>query len=229
MKLSDLRFHLSRISTNAKTGPIPVSTGSRATCPDTCPFKKNGCYGDNYGLNFHWDAVTKGFRGVDWRAHMAQIVALPGGQLWRAWQAGDMPHKAGKISRTFLRALIKANKGKRGFTYSHHSLTIGDNLGLLRMANRQGLTVNVSTESEAQADAAVSAGLPAVVVVPGDESRTTWHTSGGNVVLICPAQRSDTKTCADCGLCQARGKRVIIGFVAHGTRSAKVEAALSAA
>ena len=167
--------------------------------------------------------------GVDWRAHMAQIAALPIGQLWRAWQAGDMPHKAGKISRTFLRALIKANHGKRGFTYSHHSLTIGDNLSLLRMANRQGLTVNVSTESEAQADAAVSAGLPAVVVVPGDESRTTWHTEGGNVVLICPAQRSDTKTCADCGLCQSRGRRVIIGFLAHGTRSAKVEAALSAA
>ena len=229
VKLDDLRFHLSRVSTNAKTGPIPVSTGSRATCPDSCPFKANGCYADNYGLNFHWNAITNGTRGVDWKAHMAQIAALPIGQLWRAWQAGDMPHKAGKISRTFLRALIKANKGKRGFTYSHHSLTIGDNLSLLRMANRQGLTVNVSTESEAQADAAVSAGLPAVVVVPGDESRTTWHTSGGNVVLICPAQRSDTKTCADCGLCQTRGKRVIIGFLAHGTRSAKVEAALSAA
>jgi hypothetical protein len=157
---------------------------------------------------------------------MAQIAALPMGQLWRAWQAGDMPHNAGKISRTFLRALIDANHGKRGFTYSHHSLTTGENLSLLKMANRQGLTVNISTESEEQADAAVSAGLPAVVVVPSNESRTTWHTSGGNVVLICPAQRSDTKTCADCGLCQTRGKRVIIGFLAHGSRSAKVDAVL---
>jgi hypothetical protein len=229
MKLSDLRFHLSRVSSNAKTGPIPVTTNSRVTCPDTCPFKENGCYADNYGLNFHWDAITKGVRGVNWKEHLRNIATLPADQLWRACQAGDLPHKAGKISRTFLRGLIAANRGKRGFTYSHHKLAVGDNLSLLRMANRQGFTVNVSTESESQADAAVSAGLPAVVVVPGDESRTTWHTSGGNVVLICPAQRSDTKTCADCGLCQARGKRVIIGFLAHGTRSAKVEAAISAA
>ena len=63
VKLDDLRFHLSRISTNVKTGPIPVSTGSRATCPDTCPFKANGCYADNHGLNFHWNAVTNGTRG----------------------------------------------------------------------------------------------------------------------------------------------------------------------
>ena len=228
-KLSSLRFHLSLVSTNVKTGPIPVSTGSRATCPDSCPFKANGCYADNYGLNFHWDAITTGKRGVGWKQHLRDIAGLPEGQLWRAWQAGDMPHTSGKISRTFLRGLIEANRGKRGFTYSHHKLTVGDNLSLLRMANRQGLTVNVSTESESQADTAVAAGLPTVVVVPGDEQRATWHTPAGNTVLVCPAQRSDTKTCANCALCQTRGKRVIIGFLAHGTRSAKVESALSEA
>ncbi len=227
MQLASLKFHLSRVSTNAKTGPIPVSTGSRTTCPDTCPFKKNGCYADNYGLNFHWNAITNGTRGVGWKQHLEEISALPTGQLWRAWQAGDMPHKLGKISRTFLRGLVAANRGKRGFTYSHHKLTTGENLSLLKMANRQGLTVNVSTESESAADDAIASGLPAVVVVPGSETRTTWHTKGGNVVLVCPAQRSDTKTCADCGLCQSRGKRVIIGFLAHGTKSATVESALS--
>lgn len=224
--LSSLRFHLSRVSANAKTGPIPVSTSSRATCPDSCPFKKHGCYADNHGLNFHWDAVTRGDRGVDWKQHLHDVAALPTGILWRAWQAGDLPHTAGRISRRFLHGLIRANKGKRGFTFTHHRLSLGENLQLLRQANRQGLTINVSTESEAAADSAIAAGLPAVMVVPSSEQRTTWRTAAGNAVLICPAQRSDTKTCADCGLCQARGKRVIIGFLAHGTRASKAEAVL---
>lgn len=224
MKLSALRFHLSRFSSNTKTGAIPVSTGSRATCPDSCPFKKHGCYADNYGLNFHWDAITRGERGVDWKQHLRDVAALPAGILWRAWQAGDLPHTAGRISRRFLLGLIQANKGKRGFTYTHHKLSLGENLQLIRQANRQGLTINVSTESESAADSAIAAGLPAVVVVPSDEQRTTWHTPAGNVVLVCPAQRSDTKTCADCGLCQSRGKRVIIGFIAHGTSKGKIDA-----
>jgi hypothetical protein len=42
--LQTLRFHLTRVSSNAKTGKIPVSTSSKATCPATCPFMGNGCY-----------------------------------------------------------------------------------------------------------------------------------------------------------------------------------------
>ena len=40
--LSALRFHLSRVSTNSKTGPIPVSTSSAVTCPPSCPFNQGG-------------------------------------------------------------------------------------------------------------------------------------------------------------------------------------------
>lgn len=224
--LASLRFHLSRVSTNPKTGPIPVSTSSRATCSPSCPFIGNGCYADNHGLNFHWDAVTRGERGMPWQGFCAAIAALPKGILWRMNQAGDLPHTAGRISRRFLQGLIQANQGKKGFTYTHHNLALGENLQLVRQANRQGLTINVSTESESAADSAIAAGLPAVMVVPSGEQRTTWRTAAGNAVLICPAQRSDTKTCADCGLCQNRGKRVIIGFLAHGTRARKAEAML---
>lgn len=227
--LASLRFHLSLISSNVKTGPIPVSTSSRATCSPSCPFLLNGCYADNYGLNFQWNAVTKGERGVSWREFCSAIAALPKGALWRHNQAGDLPHTRGRISRRFLDGLIAANKGRRGFTYTHHTLAIGDNRVLIKRANRQGLTINVSTETESAADAAIADGLPAVMVVPSDETRATWHTPAGNVVLVCPAQRSDNRSCADCGLCQKRGSRVIIGFIAHGTRARKVDAALQGA
>jgi hypothetical protein len=108
-------------------------------------------------------------------------------------QAGDLPHTAGRISRRFIKGIVAANRGRRGFTYTHHDLSKGENLPLLRFANRNGFRVNVSTESEAAADRAIAAGLPAVIAVPSTETRKTWHTPAGNAVLVCPAQRSDTK------------------------------------
>ena len=229
--LKNLRFHLSRVSTNSKTGPIPVSTSSKATCPPTCPFLGgNGCYGDNHGLNFHWRLVTNGSRGVTASEFFRLIAALPSGQFWRANQAGDLPHTRGRISRRFLRGLIAANSGRRGYTYSHHDLALGENLALIRQANRQGLTINVSTETEAAADRAIAAGLPAVVAVPSTETRLAWNTPAGHRVVVCPAQRDGSIVdCSTCQLCYKRpaGNRLIIAFLAHGTSKAKANAAIA--
>jgi hypothetical protein len=227
-KLSDLRFHLTRVSSNVKTGPIPVSTSSKATCPASCPFAGNGCYAESGPLALHWAAVTRGERGQPLREFMAAIAALPAGQLWRHGQAGDFPHTAGRISRRYLRAIIAANRGRNGYTYSHHSLAIGENASLIRSANRNGFTVNVSTESMAAADSAIAAGLPAVLAVPSDERGTSWRTPAGNRVIVCPAQRSDTTTCADCKLCHKRPRNLIIAFIAHGTGKRKASAAIAA-
>ena len=226
--LKNLRFHLSRVSTNSKTGPIPVSTSSQATCPTTCPFLGSGCYAQNHGLIFHWRAVTEGTRGVTASEFFRLIGALFPDQLWRHNQAGDLPHTRGRISRRFLRGLIAANSGRRGYTYSHHNLALGENLALIRQANRQGLTINVSTESELAADRAVAAGLPAVVAVPSTETRTAWDTPAGNRVVVCPAQRDgSTVDCATCQLCYQRPAALVIAFVAHGTSKAKANAAIA--
>jgi hypothetical protein len=180
-------------------------------------------------MRHHWQAVSRGDRGTPLADFLAAIAALPVGQLWRHNQAGDLPHTAGRISRRFIRGLTAANRGRRGFTYTHHDLTKGENLALIRQANRHGFRINVSTETEEAADRAIAAGLPAVLAVPSNETRKTWHTAQNNVVLICPAQRSDTKTCANCQLCHSRGSRVIIGFVAHGTAKRKADQAIAAA
>ena len=227
--LSELRFHLTLRSGNAKTGPIPVSTSSRATCSPSCPFLNNGCYGDGGPLAIHWAAVSKGERGEPLPRFLANIASLPADQLWRMNQAGDLAHTNGRISRRFIRGIIEANKGRRGFTYTHHDLTKGENLSLVRQANRQGFRINVSTESELAADNAIAAGLPAVITVPSNEERTTWRTPANNTVLVCPAQRSDTLTCSDCQLCHKRGARVVIAFKAHGISRRKVEAAIAEA
>jgi hypothetical protein len=228
MKLSDLTFHLSKVSGNVKTGPIAVSTSARATCSPTCPFFNNGCYAESGPLLLHWRKVSEGLRGVKFSDFLAQLKGLESGRLFRHNQAGDLPHTAGRISRTFIKRMVQSVSHLKAFTYTHHSLKLGENLQLLRYANRNGFTVNISTESESAADDAIAAGLPAVMVADSGESRTTWHTKGNNVVLVCPAQRSDTKTCADCKLCHHRGRRVIIAFLAHGTGKRKANAALSA-
>ena len=227
--LSSLRFHLTAQSGNAKTGPIAVTTSSRATCPASCPFLKNGCYADaGYYTRLHWDAVTRGDRGKPWRDHLADLAALPAGSALRLNVSGDLPSTDGKISRLYARALAAAVRHLKAWTYSHHKLT-PSNLQILRFLNRQGFTVNCSTESESAADAAVAAGLPAVLTVDSAESRAQWSTAAGNRVIVCPAQQRDGETtCADCMLCHKRGRRVVVAFLAHGTGKRKAQAALAA-
>mgnify|MGYP005996734291 CR=1 FL=1 len=226
--LSSLRFHLTPKSGNAKTGPVAVTTSSRATCSPTCPFFQNGCYADGGPLRFHWDKVSRGERGKPWREHLADLAALPAGSQLRLNQAGDLPATDGKLSRLYARALAAAVRHLKAWTYSHHKLT-PSNLQILRFLNRQGLTVNCSTESESAADAAVAAGLPAVLTVDSAETRAQWSTAAGNRVIVCPAQQRDGVTCSDCMLCHKRGRRVVVAFLAHGNGKRKAQAALAAA
>lgn len=229
MSLSDLTFHLSTKSDNKKTGSIAVSTSSKATCSPTCPFlpaNGGGCYAQSGPLNLHWLKVTSGERGTTFKEFTTKLKGLPDGSAFRHNQAGDLPHNKGKISETFIRKMVASVRHLRAYTYTHHSLTLGSNISLIRYANRNGFRVNVSCETEAQVDQAIAADLPAVVVVKSDETRTQWRTEAGNIVLVCPAQRSDSKTCADCMLCHHRGKRVAIGFLAHGNGKRKAEASL---
>lgn len=222
--LSKLSFHLSPVSGNAKTGPIAVSTSSKTTCSPTCPFLDNGCYAQGGPLNLHWLKVTSGERGVPFQAFLQNLTTLlPYGSAFRHNQAGDLVHTAGKISRSFVKGMVSAVKKKalKAYTYTHHDITKGENLQLLKYANRNGFVVNLSCETEQQVDNVIKAGLPAVVVVNSEESRNSWRTKEGNLVLVCPAQKIEDKTCADCMLCHKRGKKVAIAFLAHGVSKKK--------
>ena len=67
---------LVKISSNAKIGKIPATNSSRLTCPDSCPFKLNGCYADaGFHTRLNWDKVTSGARGLEWSNFLASIKA----------------------------------------------------------------------------------------------------------------------------------------------------------
>ena len=227
-----LLFHLTRVSSNRKTGPIPVSTSSAKTCPPTCPLAANGCYANGGPMALHWREVTNGNRGVVWADFLEAIRNLPKGQLWRHNAAGDLWKPGTVIGSAALTQLVEANRGRRGFTYSHHPRT-PSTVRAFKSATAHGFTVNASCHSETEADAAVADGLRAVVIVPAAETRNRWQSPGGNPIVLCPAQRDGERfaamDCATCQLCAARPQHVVVAFKAHGNGRRKAEATLGAA
>lgn len=203
-------------SNNAKTGPIPVSTTSATTCPDACPLKARGCYAKGGPLAIHWRKITEGTRGGSWGAFCSSVSMLPEGQLWRHNQAGDLPGNGQAIDAAALRQLVKANRGKRGFTYTHY-LPTRKNLAAIRAANKAGFTVNLSADNLAEADQLAEKNAGPVVVVLPSEAPGKSRTPAGRQVIACPAETRDTVTCASCQLCARADRRgIIIGFRAHG-------------
>ena len=219
-----MNVHLTLKSSNAKTGPIPVSTTEKASCPPDCAMRE-GCYAASGPLALHWATVSAGKRGTDWPAFTASIAALPEGQFWRHNQAGDLPVKDASIDAVKLGQLVHANAGRRGFTYSHHR--DAESINWIRLANNWGFTVNLSANDLLDADmlADHKAG-PVVVVLPSTTTANTV-TPAGRKVVICPATQRDDVTCASCQLCQ-RQRDVIVGFPAHGIRRRVIDIKLAA-
>jgi len=215
-------YQFTKKSSNAKTGPIPVTTTSNDTCPDACPLKRNGCYADGGPLRMHWDKVSRGERGIDLAGFCNLIESLPDSALWRMNQAGDLPGNGDSIDGDALADIVSANNGRKGFTYTHKPPT-HENQAAINWANFNGFTINLSANNLEQADelAGLNVG-PVVTILPSDSTENTTTPSGARVV-VCPATQRDNVTCSSCGLCQKQN-RPIIGFPAHGSSHKKASA-----
>lgn len=214
------RYHFIPKSSNRKTGPIPVTYSERGTCPPSCPHYRADCYAEDYYTRMSWDKVPQ--RGGDLAALCASIAALPEGQLWRHNVAGDLPGAGESVDADALAAIVRANTGRRGFTYTHKKDQIALDLAALATAN--GFTVNISADDAGDADAlAAVSDLPITCIVPIDTPAKSY-TPDGQTIIVCPAQQREDVTCATCGLCAVADRRVIVGFRAHGTRAAVADA-----
>jgi hypothetical protein len=217
-----MKFHLTKKSTNVKTGPIPVSTSSNETCPTTCALLQSGaCYAKLGPLGLHWNKVSNGERGLEWKDFLNELTRLPSGQLWRHNQAGDLPGKGNDLDVQQLDELVQANSGRRGFTYTHKVTT--ETAEHLLRSNRQGFTINLSANSLDEADryTELKAG-PVVTVLPYDFKDEKFTTPKGNRGVVCPAQTREDVSCSTCQLCQRADRNVIVGFIAHGVHKKKV-------
>lgn len=221
-----MNVQLSRISHNKKTGPIPVTISPRSTCPDACPLKGAGCYAENFPLKLHWQRVDNG-HGISWPALCDEVSRFPRGQLWRYGQAGDLPGDGDHIDPGALFELIKANKGRRGFGYTHKPMT-SENQSLVYMANQQGFTVNLSADSLREADELAALDVAPVVVALPHTQKCNTRTPEGRKVLICPNHFDSAVQCSNCELCAIPDRAAIIGFPAHGMRKHQASKALRA-
>jgi hypothetical protein len=221
-------------SVNDKTGPIPVTTTSAESCSPTCPLLKAGCYAKHGPVGMLWSALTKHgpnaawqhgrgvARSIDWKGLCERVAALAEGTLWRHNQAGDLPHRGQRITLKAFRALVKANRGRRGFTYTHHNVTEGaigeHNRRAVRAANKAGFTINLSANNLAHADKLADQGCGPVTVVTAPDAPRTTATPRGRTVRGCPATYSDV-TCNKCQWCALPYRRWIVGFPAHGSQA----------
>lgn len=213
-------FHITLVSANSKTGPIPVTTSSASTCPITCPFRKSGCYAEHGHLRLHWDQVNAGARGGTLAELCDHIRALPRHQLWRWGQAGDLPGDGTLIDADALAQITDANRGRRGFGFTHYDPLIPHNARAIARANAGGFTLNLSANNLDHADELARLKIAPVVTVLPDSLNDHLKTNESRHVSICPAVQTAGMTCARCGIC-ATQRRAIIGFPAHGTGKAK--------
>jgi hypothetical protein len=153
------------------------------------------------------------------------IARLPIGQAWRHNQAGDLPGRSNRIDRAKLRQLVRANVGKRGWTYTHPPLT-ETNVEAIREANAGGFTVNVSANDATHAVSVKQQypDLPVACVLPADTTAKVQTVDGVRIVT-CPATLRDDVTCEKCLLCQRSDRDYVIGFPAHGSGRKKAESA----
>lgn len=215
-------YHFVRVSGNSKTGPIPVVATVSASCPVNCPLQSNGCYAGAGMVGLHWRKLDKGEYGIDIDTLCTHIKGIPHGQLWRMNTAGDLAHHAQSIDVDTLTAIVAANKGRQGFTYTHHLIEGDTSIALhnretIRAVNtRKTFTINLSANNLEHADklSALECG-PVVTLL--DSTEKIQHTPQGRIVIVCPAVTADNITCDTCRLCYRKSRKSIVGFPVHGS------------
>ena len=221
-------------SGNPITGPIMVTTSPRMTCPSACPFRKGGkgdlaglCYAEHGALGgFVWTlldrtpagkTIMNNIRVFDFVELLSIIRSLPPDAMWRHNVAGDLPtNNRSTIDRAALEHIVDANRGRRGFTFTHYDVL--DNLSnrqAIKEANENGFTINLSGNSPEHADALMDLRIAPVTTILPENVRTNQKTPKGRTIVICPTFTHEGVTCASCGLC-ARQRSTIMGFPAIG-------------
>lgn len=217
MASGELLVKLALESRNRKTGPIPVSMTSARTCPPSCPLLNAGCYAEQHLIAMHWRRLSSG-QGMSWNTFCGQIAGLEQGQVWRHNEAGDLPGDGELIDMALLSQLVDANRGKRGFTYTHKRPEVSTNAAAIEDANRNGFTINLSADTLAEADELASLSIAPITLVLEHNAPLKQRTPAGRHVIVCPAEYSEKVSCSTCKLCAVPTRKAIIGFRAHGDR-----------
>lgn len=236
------KFLITAKSYNRITGPMMVTTSPRSTCPDTCPLRKSSgeasagaCYAEHGFIGgYLWTSLDRTPAGMAFQKGRIKVLGfaqllsairkVPSGKVWRHNQAGDLPTSNQRdICADRLRKIVSANRGRRGFTFTHYDVINNRrNRQLVGMANRNGFTINLSANNLEHADQLADTRCgPVATVLPADQTKNTV-TPKGRKVVICPALIRPGVTCHSCQLCTRASRKVIVGFPAQGGGKDKI-------
>lgn len=210
-------------SKNAKLGDgISATYVSQVTCPDTCPFRGNGCYAEQGPTGFTTNRLNRAAQAlgltpldaIKTEADLIRKAAKHSASPLRLHVVGDTPSRVAAQLLAGAVELYRRVSGQPVWTYTHNWRSIPrEDFGTI--------SVLASCETVTQARQARQAGyVPALVVAehPEDGRATREH---GMRLIPCPSQTRGV-SCADCGLCmddqRLRRINACITFAAHGTR-----------
>ena len=241
MKTTQLKMILFPTSSNKKTGDIIQSYSSRATCPDSCIFKKNGCYADDYTTSRQWNRCDNP-QDTRYVSNSEQLsISLKAAVfdklrknpdckkvLFRHNVAGDIATEGTSFIdknrvETIVKAIVEANKVVdnvlHGYTYTH--CKIDDNaVGIIQDASSKRFLINASCETVGEVKHAKSFGINAVIASVNPEETKKELKNIGLHSIQCPAQVREDVDCNKCQLC-AKNRKTVIIFAVHGKASKK--------
>ncbi|MFH0980438.1 MAG: hypothetical protein V2A79_02735 [Planctomycetota bacterium] len=213
-------------SENAKLGRCAATYVSQATCPDSCPFRGQGCYAESGPIAWAATSKVNGSKIRPYglaRQEAREIDRLPADRPLRVHVVGDC--RTDGAARVVSGAMARyARRGQTvAWTYTHAWRQI-------RKASWGKASVLASVEAVKDIRAARARGYAAAVVVAEHVSERPYVVDGEKI-LACPAESGKTD-CARCRLCTRtdwlKRNRISIGFAAHGTRKGTVRKLIQA-
>ena len=206
-------------SNNRKTGAVSATYAPSATCPQACPFRGAGCYGEHGPTALHLARINEQAASMS-PAQIAQaeataIAELSGKRPLRLHVVGDCATDDCAMTVAEACAAYARRDGSPVWTYTHAWRDVD-------VRSWGGISVLASCETVADVIAATERGYAGSVTGPG-------LVAPGHTAIRCPAEYRDTR-CVDCLLCcraeRLRDSKRVIVFTPHGSGKQRLAARL---
>lgn len=193
-------------SDNKKLGGTATTYAHGDSCPDSCAFKGQGCYGEHGPMSWTIKKLEGGTPEQIARAEAEGIRNIK--KPLRLHSYGDC--KTPEAARILAEACKRNNNV---WTYTHAWREI-------ERADWGNIKVFASCENITDAKAAIARGyLPALVI---DEHKTDKVFSVDGIEFIpCPEQTGRSESCMTCRLCWTEKHGKGIAFAVHGMQKNK--------
>ena len=215
------------LSHNKKTGPVSATYAAQPSCPPSCPFLKNGCYGESGRVGIHTARLNKSAKNSDSvevaKAEAAAIDGLTGLMDLRVHVVGGCKtEKEAKIVGSAAARFMKRRRKTDAWTYAHAWKTI-------KRAAWGVMSVLASCHTKDEVKQAMAKGYAASITTAKMPEKA--YTEDGITYIPCLEQTKGI-TCVECRLClddkKLLKKKIVIVFELH-TAAKKAFAALNKA